>query len=159
MQVESTLAVQALAPSVKELRNKHANDPERLQLETAKLYKDANVNPLSGCLPTLATIPVFIGLYRCDQVIKHLAVWLTVILSKRASGASRSNCELALTCSLASVGGLVVASCWLVFIPCSGLLSLFYDVTVCLVFSVVRICSIRTLRTAVVFNPLLGVGL
>ena len=66
MQVESTLAVQALAPSVKELQAKHANDPERLQLETARLYKEANVNPLSGCLPTLATIPVFIGLYRCE---------------------------------------------------------------------------------------------
>lgn len=64
-QVASTLAVQALAPSIKELQNKHANDPERLQLETARLYKEANVNPLAGCLPTLATIPVFIGLYRC----------------------------------------------------------------------------------------------
>lgn len=64
MQVQSTLAVQALAPSVKDLQAKHAGDPERLQLETARLYKEANVNPLSGCLPTLATIPVFIGLYR-----------------------------------------------------------------------------------------------
>eukprot|EP00892_Ulva_mutabilis_P003407 jgi/Ulvmu1/1438/UM011_0168.1 len=63
-QVASTLAVQALAPSIKELQNKYANDTERLQLETAKLYKEANVNPLAGCLPTLATIPVFIGLYR-----------------------------------------------------------------------------------------------
>ena len=71
MQVESTLAVQALAPSVKELQAKHANDPERLQLETARLYKEANVNPLSGCLPTLATIPVFIGLYRCDSIYRN----------------------------------------------------------------------------------------
>lgn len=35
-----------------------------LQIETARLYKEAGVNPLAGCLPTLATIPVFIGLYR-----------------------------------------------------------------------------------------------
>lgn len=35
-----------------------------LQLETARLYQQAGVNPLAGCLPTLATIPVFIGLYR-----------------------------------------------------------------------------------------------
>ena len=34
------------------------------QVETAKLYQSAGVNPLAGCLPTLATIPVFIGLYR-----------------------------------------------------------------------------------------------
>jgi YidC/Oxa1 family membrane protein insertase len=34
------------------------------QVETAKLYQTAGVNPLAGCLPTIATIPVFIGLYR-----------------------------------------------------------------------------------------------
>jgi hypothetical protein len=42
----------------------YANDPERLQMETARLYKEANFNPLAGCLPTFATLPVFIGLYR-----------------------------------------------------------------------------------------------
>lgn len=63
-QVESTLSMQALQPRVKGLQAKFANDPERLQVETAKLYQTAGVNPLAGCLPTLATIPVFIGLYR-----------------------------------------------------------------------------------------------
>lgn len=33
-------------------------------METARLYKQAGVNPLAGCLPTLATIPVWIGLYQ-----------------------------------------------------------------------------------------------
>lgn len=63
-QVQSTVALQALQPRVKELQARYANEPEALQLETAKLYRDAGVNPLAGCLPTLATIPVFIGLYR-----------------------------------------------------------------------------------------------
>jgi YidC/Oxa1 family membrane protein insertase len=53
-----------LQPKVKELQAKYANDAERLQVETARLYQNAGVNPLAGCLPTLATIPVFIGLYR-----------------------------------------------------------------------------------------------
>jgi hypothetical protein len=35
-----------------------ANDQDRLQRETAKLYQEAGVNPLAGCLPTLATLPV-----------------------------------------------------------------------------------------------------
>jgi YidC/Oxa1 family membrane protein insertase len=61
--VESTLSLQALQPRVKELQAKYADDPETLQLETARMYKEAGVNPLAGCLPTLATIPVFIGLY------------------------------------------------------------------------------------------------
>lgn len=63
-QVESTVAMQAIQPRVKEMQARYPNDPERLQMETARLYKDAGVNPLAGCLPTLATIPVFIGLYR-----------------------------------------------------------------------------------------------
>eukprot|EP00882_Tetradesmus_deserticola_P014003 GHRQ01014879.1.p1 GENE.GHRQ01014879.1~~GHRQ01014879.1.p1 ORF type:complete len:407 (+),score=117.05 GHRQ01014879.1:237-1457(+) len=62
--MESTLAMQAVAPRVKELQARYANDPETLQLETARMYKTAGINPLAGCLPTLATIPVFIGLYR-----------------------------------------------------------------------------------------------
>lgn len=63
-QVESTISMQALQPRVKDLQAKYQKDPERLQSETARLYKEAGVNPLAGCLPTLATIPVWIGLYK-----------------------------------------------------------------------------------------------
>lgn len=35
-----------------------------VQVQVAKLYQDAKVNPLAGCLPTLITLPVWIGLYR-----------------------------------------------------------------------------------------------
>lgn len=63
--MESTLSIQALKPRMDELKAKYENEPETLQLETARLYKAAGINPLAGCLPTLATIPVFIGLYRC----------------------------------------------------------------------------------------------
>jgi len=66
-QVESTMAMQALQPSIKEIQTKYKHDQERLQVETARLYKEAGVNPLAGCLPTLATIPVWIGLYRALQ--------------------------------------------------------------------------------------------
>jgi YidC/Oxa1 family membrane protein insertase len=59
------MSIQALKPRMDELKAKYENEPETLQLETARLYKAAGVNPLAGCLPTLATIPVFIGLYRC----------------------------------------------------------------------------------------------
>lgn len=81
-QVESTLSLQALQPRVKELQAKFANDPENLQLETARLYRDAGVNPLAGCLPTLATIPVFIGLYQAltkaanDGLLKDSFFWI-----------------------------------------------------------------------------------
>ena len=44
-------------------QSRYANDQERLQLETARLYREANVNPLAGCLPIVIQIPVFISLY------------------------------------------------------------------------------------------------
>lgn len=63
-QVESTMAMQNLQPKIKAIQTKYTGNQERIQLETARLYKDAGVNPLAGCLPTLATLPVWIGLYR-----------------------------------------------------------------------------------------------
>lgn len=44
-----------------------------VQVETAKLYQTAGVNPLAGCLPTLVTIPVFIGLYKSVSPAPPLA--------------------------------------------------------------------------------------
>ncbi|XP_061373200.1 inner membrane protein PPF-1, chloroplastic [Gastrolobium bilobum] len=63
-QVESTLAMQNLQPKIKAIQERYAGNQERIQLETARLYREAGVNPLAGCLPTLATIPVWIGLYQ-----------------------------------------------------------------------------------------------
>lgn len=62
--VESTVAMQRIQPRIAELKAKYPNDQEKLQLETARLYQSNGINPLAGCVPTLATIPIFIGLYR-----------------------------------------------------------------------------------------------
>lgn len=96
-QVQSTVAIQALQPRIKDLQAKYASDAETLQLETAKLYRDAGVNPLAGCLPTLATIPVFIGLYRAltlaaeDNLLDQQFFWIPslsgpVSLASQAAG-------------------------------------------------------------------------
>jgi len=63
-QVESSLAVQNLKPRLDAIKARYEGDQERIRSETAILYEKANVNPLAGCLPTIATIPFFIGLYR-----------------------------------------------------------------------------------------------
>jgi len=61
----STIALQALQPQVKAIQDKFkGRPPEEAQVEVARLYKEAGVNPLAGCLPTLVTLPVWIGLYR-----------------------------------------------------------------------------------------------
>ncbi|GKV08149.1 hypothetical protein SLEP1_g19824 [Rubroshorea leprosula] len=63
-QVESTLAMQNLQPKIKAIQQRYAGNQERIQLETSRLYRQAGINPLAGCLPTLVTIPVWIGLYQ-----------------------------------------------------------------------------------------------
>ena len=55
----------AIQPAAKRLQEKYRNaDPARLNQELQKLYSENQVNPLAGCLPSLAQIPIFIGLYR-----------------------------------------------------------------------------------------------
>ena len=65
MQVESTMAMQAVQPKVKAIQEKNKGRPkDETQMEVARLYQESKINPLAGCLPTLATLPVWIGLYR-----------------------------------------------------------------------------------------------
>jgi len=55
--------MQEVAPKLEELKKKYGNDPQKLQEETMKLYKELGVNPASGCLPMIAQIPIFFALY------------------------------------------------------------------------------------------------
>jgi len=65
VQIESTTKMQAIAPAAKVLQDKYKErDPARLNSELQKLYQDNQVNPLAGCVPAIAQIPLFIGLYR-----------------------------------------------------------------------------------------------
>lgn len=56
--------MQELGPILKTLKEKYKGDTQRLNQETMNLYKTYKINPLSGCLPMLAQIPVFIALYK-----------------------------------------------------------------------------------------------
>jgi YidC/Oxa1 family membrane protein insertase len=48
---------------MKEMQAKYKDQPEKLQKETFKLYKEHNVNPLGGCWPMLLPFPVLIALF------------------------------------------------------------------------------------------------
>src|SRR5207248_3666495 len=61
--MRSMKAMQALQPQINALRNKYKSDPQRLQKETLELYRKYKVNPMGGCLPMVAQIPIFYGLY------------------------------------------------------------------------------------------------
>jgi YidC/Oxa1 family membrane protein insertase len=61
--MESSIRMQAVAPLMKQVQDRYKNDPERLQRETMRLYKEHNVNPLGGCLPMLLPMPVLFALF------------------------------------------------------------------------------------------------
>ncbi|HEY2924304.1 MAG TPA: membrane protein insertase YidC [Candidatus Eisenbacteria bacterium] len=52
-----------LQPQIKELQEKYKGDPMKLNQAMMTLYKENKVNPMSGCLPMLLQVPVFIALY------------------------------------------------------------------------------------------------
>ena len=53
----------ALSPKMTEMREKHKDDPQKMNEEMMKMYREYGVNPLSGCLPMLIQIPIFFGFY------------------------------------------------------------------------------------------------
>ncbi|MFT5466104.1 MAG: YidC/Oxa1 family membrane protein insertase [Verrucomicrobiales bacterium] len=53
-----------LAPKIKELKEKHADDPQRQQQEQMKLWGTYGINPMGGCLPALVQMPIFLGYFR-----------------------------------------------------------------------------------------------
>jgi YidC/Oxa1 family membrane protein insertase len=60
---EATLRMQALAPKIKEIQDKHKGNPQKLQAEMGNFYKQEGYNPISGCLPMMLQIPIFISMY------------------------------------------------------------------------------------------------
>lgn len=62
-QIRGMKAQREIQPKVQELQKKYGDDREKLAAEQMKLYKDAGVNPLSGCLPLLVQMPILFGLY------------------------------------------------------------------------------------------------
>lgn len=69
---QSMRRMQELQPLVSELRKKFKDDPQRLQQETMKLYKEHRVNPMGGCLPLVIQLPVFFALFKVLRVAVEL---------------------------------------------------------------------------------------
>lgn len=60
---KSMQAMQKLQPLLTEIREKHRDDPQKLNKATMQLYKEHGVNPFGGCIPWIPQIPVFIALF------------------------------------------------------------------------------------------------
>jgi YidC/Oxa1 family membrane protein insertase len=61
--MKAQLRNMAVQPLVQEIQAKHKENPEKLQKEMMKLYKDHGFNPLAGCLPMLLPWPILIALF------------------------------------------------------------------------------------------------
>jgi YidC/Oxa1 family membrane protein insertase len=55
--------MKVLRPEIDELKKKHGNDQQAMSMEQMKLFRQAGVNPLGGCIPALLQIPIFFALY------------------------------------------------------------------------------------------------
>jgi YidC/Oxa1 family membrane protein insertase len=69
-QVHYQRNMQKMQPKLAKIREKYKNDRAEMNRQMMKFQQEEGFNPLSGCLPMVLQIPVFIGLF---HVLKHLA--------------------------------------------------------------------------------------
>ena len=60
---QSMAKMKAINPKVMDLRERYKDNPQQMQQEMMRIYREEKVNPMGGCLPILIQIPVFIALY------------------------------------------------------------------------------------------------
>ncbi len=71
-----------LQPEMAKLKEKYPNDPQKVQMETMKLYQKFGINPAGGCLPMLIQMPIFFAFYWVLQSSAELrgepfCLWIT----------------------------------------------------------------------------------
>ncbi|MBI3615101.1 MAG: YidC/Oxa1 family insertase periplasmic-domain containing protein [Candidatus Omnitrophica bacterium] len=62
--IRMTKVMAKLQPQMERIRKEYGKDPQRMNQEMMRLYKKNRVNPLSGCLPLLFQMPIFIALFQ-----------------------------------------------------------------------------------------------
>ena len=74
----SMAKMKAINPRIMEMRERLKSNPQQMQQEMMKIYREEKVNPLGGCFPIMIQIPVFIALYwvLLSSVEMRNAPWL-----------------------------------------------------------------------------------
>jgi YidC/Oxa1 family membrane protein insertase len=72
MSTKSMKQMQALAPQMNLLKEKHKDNPQKMNEEMMKMYREYKINPLMGCLPMLVQIPIFFAFYHLLTVAVEL---------------------------------------------------------------------------------------
>jgi YidC/Oxa1 family membrane protein insertase len=79
-QQRSAKKMQELQPKLQALQKKYGKDREKLAQEQMKLYREAGVSPMGGCLPMLIQFPIWIGLYQSIiQALGHQPLQLLAL--------------------------------------------------------------------------------
>ena len=60
---KSMAKMKAINPKVMNMRERYKDQPQQMQQEMMRIYREEKVNPLGGCLPILVQMPFFIALY------------------------------------------------------------------------------------------------
>ncbi len=60
---QSMAKMKAINPRVMQLRERYKDNPQQMQQEMMRIYREEKVNPIGGCFPIMVQIPVFIALY------------------------------------------------------------------------------------------------
>ncbi len=71
-QMRGMQAQKDLQPKIQELQRKYGKDREKLAQEQMKIYQEAGVNPVSGCLPLVIQMPILFGLYAALVTLGHM---------------------------------------------------------------------------------------
>ncbi|NDE23992.1 MAG: membrane protein insertase YidC, partial [Betaproteobacteria bacterium] len=59
----SMAKMKAINPKIMEMRERLKDNPQQMQQEMMRIYREEKVNPMGGCFPIMVQIPVFIALY------------------------------------------------------------------------------------------------
>lgn len=78
--------MQNIQPEIAKLREKYKDNPQKMNVEQMKLFKEHGVNPMGGCLPLLLQMPILIALFtvfRSTIELRHapFILWITDLSS------------------------------------------------------------------------------
>lgn len=87
MQFKSAAQMKKIQPEMKRIQSKYKDNPQELNRATLALYQKYKVNPLSGCLPLLIQLPIFLALFNALRTSWALhgakfVLWITDLSSK-----------------------------------------------------------------------------
>ena len=105
-QAEAMKRMGELQPKIKEINERYKNNPQEKQRRIMEMYKTHKVNPVSGCLPMLIQLPVFIAMYSAFSDAYDL--WKSPFIPGWIPDLSQPDHVFSLPATLPYVGGFAI---------------------------------------------------